>query len=1069
MLLVCLSKRLLPALILSFLCCSLNQASAQNVDKVNSAKIRSILSQNCFQCHGPDAKKRAADLRFDTKEGAFADLDGHKAIVPGDVKQSELITRITTTDADLKMPPEESGKKLTPEEIALLNRWIQEGAVWQDHWSFVTPKKTASPVIKQGNWARNPIDQFILSRLEKEGLAPSPEADRRSLIRRVTLDLTGLPPQPQDVEAFVNDQSSNAYEKVIDRLLESTHYGEHMARYWLDIARYGDTHGLHLDNYREMWPYRDWVIKAFNTNLHYDQFVVEQLAGDLLPNATRDQQIATGFNRCHVTTNEGGSIAEEVYIRNVIDRLETTGQAFMGLTLGCAVCHDHKFDPFTKTEFYQMFAFFNNLDGPAMDGNIKDSPPSLRVPNAEQSKQLKAYQDQIAAIEKQGESRTNVNEPAFQSWLGWKQQIQKTGSNPDLSIPQPGGLLAAYRLDEKEGTHAINQVNPKNNATVKGKPHWVAGKFANGFQFAPGSYLDLGKTGQFTKATPFSFAIWVKTNGATSGPIISSLNPNSRERGYDLQITNRSLSVRLIDRWPGYAVQVQTKNNEITPNQWHHVCVTYDGSAKAHGVAIYVDGKSSELTISSDSFKNTTPLNSATLLLGYSSTKAHLKNGFVDEFRIYDHELSETEVNQVYFDNQIAPVLQLAVDKRSPEQTELLRQYYLNQFDSEYRKLLAKKVQVKAQEERLTQALPTTLVFRERKEIREAFDLKRGQYDQKGEKVARKTPAQFPQMAAEWPVNRLGLAKWLVAPNHPLTARVAVNRFWQQLFGVGIVETSEDFGNQGSAPVHPELLDWLAVDFQEHHWDVKRFMKQLLMSATYRQSSNVTPALYQKDPKNRLLARGPRFRLDAETLRDQALAVSGLLVPTVGGPSVKPPQPDGLWHAVGYSGSNTVRFKKDTGPDKVFRRGLYTFWKRTSPPPEMTTFDAPSREACTTRRERTNTPLQALLLLNDPQYLEAARALGQRMMKEGGKSPEERIQFAYTLATAKPITPADLKLTLNTFQDMLKHYQSDQKAATELIAVGESKPDATLNPQELAAWTMVANLILNLDEVLSKN
>jgi len=1069
MLLVCLSKRLLPALILSFLCCSLNQASAQNVDKVNSAKIRSILSQNCFQCHGPDAKKRAADLRFDTKEGAFADLDGHKAIVPGDVKQSELITRITTTDADLKMPPEESGKKLTPEEIALLNRWIQEGAVWQDHWSFVTPKKTASPVIKQGNWARNPIDQFILSRLEKEGLAPSPEADRRSLIRRVTLDLTGLPPQPQDVEAFVNDQSSNAYEKVIDRLLESTHYGEHMARYWLDIARYGDTHGLHLDNYREMWPYRDWVIKAFNTNLHYDQFVVEQLAGDLLPNATRDQQIATGFNRCHVTTNEGGSIAEEVYIRNVIDRLETTGQAFMGLTLGCAVCHDHKFDPFTKTEFYQMFAFFNNLDGPAMDGNIKDSPPSLRVPNAEQSKQLKAYQDQIAAIEKQGESRTNVNEPAFQSWLGWKQQIQKTGSNPDLSIPQPGGLLAAYRLDEKEGTHAVNQVNPKNNATVKGKPHWVAGKFANGFQFAPGSYLDLGKTGQFTKATPFSFAIWVKTNGATSGPIISSLNPNSRERGYDLQITNRSLSVRLIDRWPGYAVQVQTKNNEITPNQWHHVCVTYDGSAKAHGVAIYVDGKSSELTISSDSFKNTTPLNSATLLLGYSSTKAHLKNGFVDEFRIYDHELSETEVNQVYFDNQIAPVLQLAVDKRSPEQTELLRQYYLNQFDSEYRKLLAKKVQVKAQEERLTQALPTTLVFRERKEIREAFDLKRGQYDQKGEKVARKTPAQFPQMAAEWPVNRLGLAKWLVAPNHPLTARVAVNRFWQQLFGVGIVETSEDFGNQGSAPVHPELLDWLAVDFQEHHWDVKRFMKQLLMSATYRQSSNVTPALYQKDPKNRLLARGPRFRLDAETLRDQALAVSGLLVPTVGGPSVKPPQPDGLWHAVGYSGSNTVRFKKDTGPDKVFRRGLYTFWKRTSPPPEMTTFDAPSREACTTRRERTNTPLQALLLLNDPQYLEAARALGQRMMKEGGKSPEERIQFAYTLATAKPITPADLKLTLNTFQDMLKHYQSDQKAATELIAVGESKPDATLNPQELAAWTMVANLILNLDEVLSKN
>ncbi|MFH1302302.1 MAG: DUF1553 domain-containing protein, partial [Planctomycetota bacterium] len=398
-----------------------------------------------------------------------------------------------------------------------------------------------------------------------------------------------------------------------------------------------------------------------------------------------------------------------------------------------------------------------------------------------------------------------------------------------------------------------------------------------------------------------------------------------------------------------------------------------------------------------------------------------------------------------------------------------LRQYYLNQFDSEYRKLLAKKVQVNAQEERLTQSLPTTLVFREQKEIKEAFDLKRGQYDQKGEKVARKTPAQFPQMAAEWPVDRLGLAKWLVAPSHPLTARVAVNRFWQQLFGIGIVETSEDFGNQGANPSHPELLDWLAVDFQEHHWDVKRFMKQLLMSAAYRQSSNVTPELYKKDPKNRLLARGPRFRLDAETLRDQALAVSGLLVPTIGGPSVKPPQPDGLWFAVGYSGSNTVRFTKDSGADKVFRRGMYTFWKRTSPPPEMSTFDAPSREACTMRRERTNTPLQALLLLNDPQYLEAARALGERMMKEGGKTPEERIQFAYKLATAKPMAPENLTLTLNTFKDMLSHYQSDPKAATELIAVGESKPDAALNPQELAAWTMVANLVLNLDEVLSKN
>ncbi|QDT77910.1 Planctomycete cytochrome C [Gimesia maris] len=1069
MLLLCLSKRLVPALLLTVFCGTTTAVWAQNADKVSPTKIRSILSENCFQCHGPDVKKRAADLRFDTEEGAFADLGGHKAIVPGKVKESELITRITTADEDLKMPPAESGKKLTTEEVNLLTRWIEQGAEWQDHWSFVTPVKPAPPAVKQTDHVINPIDQFILARLEKEGMKASTEADRRDLIRRVTLDLTGLPPAPAEVEAFVNDKSPNAYEKVVDRLLESPHYGEHMSRYWLDIARYGDTHGLHLDNYREMWPYRDWVINAFNTNMHYDQFVIEQLAGDLLPNPTLEQQIATGFNRCHVTTNEGGSIAEEVYVRNVIDRVETTGQAFMGLTLGCAVCHDHKFDPFTKTEFYQMFAFFNNLDGPAMDGNIKDSPPSVRVPNAAQSKQLEAYKTQIAAIEQQGENRTKTNEPAFQSWLEWKQQILKTGSNPDLSIPQPGGLLAAYPLNEKTEATAADLKNEKNKATVKGAPKWVAGKFENGFQFAPGSYLDLGKTGQFAKGTPFSFAIWVKTNGKTSGPIVSSINPNSRERGYDLQITNQNLGVRLIDRWPGYAVEVKTANNEITANQWHHVCVTYDGSAKAHGVAIYVDGKQSELTISSDSFKKTTSLNSATLTLGHSATNAHLTNGFVDEFRIYDHELTETEVNQVYFDNQVDPVLKLAADKRTPQQTELLRQYYLNQFDSEYRKLLAKKVQIKSQEEKLIQSLPTTLVFRERNNVKEAFDLKRGQYDQKGDKVDRKTPSQFPAMAAEWPVNRLGLAKWLVSPSHPLTSRVAVNRFWQQLFGTGIVETSEDFGNQGAPPSHPELLDWLAVDFQEHQWDVKRFMKQMVMSATYRQSSNVTPELYKKDPKNRLLARGPRFRLDAETLRDQALAISGLLVPKVGGPSVKPPQPDGLWFAVGYSGSNTVRFKQDTGPEKVFRRGMYTFWKRTSPPPEMSTFDAPSREACTMRRERTNTPLQALLLLNDPQYMEAARALGERIIKEGGNTSEERIKFAYLLATGKPVSAEDLTLMQNTFQDMQSYYQDDPKAATELIAVGESKPDPKLNPQELAAWTMIANLILNLDEVLTKN
>ena len=765
--------------------------------------IRPILSDNCFACHGPDVRQRKAKLRLDTRDGAFAELrGGGHAIVPGKIDDSVLVERITADDPSQRMPPAKSRKRLTEAQIELLQRWIAQGAPYTAHWSFIAPVRPELPKVKNAAWPRDPVDRFILARLEGVGLQPSPEANKTTLIRRVTLDLTGLPPTPAEVDAFLADTSPNAYEKVVDRLLRSPRYGEHMARFWLDAARYGDTHGLHLDNYREMWPYRDWVIRAFNANKPYDQFVIEQLAGDLLPNATLDQIVATGFNRCHVTTSEGGSIEEEVYVRNVVDRVETTGTVFMGLTIGCCRCHDHKFDPVSSKEFYQFFAFFNSLDGPALDGNAALPAPTVRVPTKEQTEQVDRTRQRIAAL------RKRIDAEAAEAW--------------------------------------------------------------------------------------------------------------------------------------------------------------------------------------------------------YTKSQAALVS---------------------------------------------------------LRKQLAAAEKERA---RLEKQMPATLVFRERPTPKPSYVLKRGEYEQRGEQVGRETPKFLPSLPPKAKRDRLALARWLVSPEHPLTARVEVNRLWQQLFGVGIVKTTEDFGSQGEPPSHPALLDYLAVQFREEGWDIKKMMKRLVLSATYRQSSRVTKDRLAKDPENRLLSRGPRFRLDAEMLRDQALFVSGLLVEKLGGPSVKPPQPSGLWEAVGYTGSNTKNFVPDHGHEKVHRRSLYTFWKRTAPPPEMNTFDAPSRESCIVRRERTNTPLQALLLMNDPQFVEAARTLAERALKEGGATPEQRLTFLFRVTTARRPDANELSELLAAYREHLACFHRDEAKAKQLISVGELKADASLNPSGLAAWTMIANLLLNLDEVINK-
>jgi mono/diheme cytochrome c family protein len=1005
-------------------------------------QILPILSENCFACHGPDASKRKAKLRLDTKEGAFAELrSGGRAIVPGKSADSALVERITSDDPTSIMPPPKTGKRLTAVQIDLLKRWIDQGAKWSQHWAFVPPVRPALPKVGAASWPSNGIDYFILARLEKEGLKPSPEADRVTLIRRVTLDLTGLPPTPEEVDAFLADRSPEAYEKVIDRLLRSSRYGEHAARYWLDAARYGDTHGLHLDNYREMWPYRDWVIKAFNTNLPFDRFIVEQLAGDLLPGATLEQQVASGFNRCHVTTSEGGSIEEEVYVRNVVDRVDTLGTVFLGLTTGCARCHDHKYDPITQKDYYSLFAFFNSCDEGALDGNAARYPPIVRVATAEHREALarlekkvadirKAIADEVARVKYEEPPDAAKSEPPARKEIVWIDDDLPAGAKPSAD----GGVNGRWQFVSRP-EHPVYSGTKASMRSAEGlSQHFFEGanpglKVGLGDVLFAYVYLDPSKppreimlqwhTGEWKHR-----AYW----GENVIPWGADSTGERRRMG---DLPARGQWVRL---------EVEAAQVGLTPGM-----VINGWAFTQHGGTVYWDRAG---------IVTQTPQG------GQSS--ASLSNWLK----------TQRASGGAGLPRELQAIVKMAPAKHNAAQKKQLRDYFVENVWTKSRPTFAplhrQLKEAEKEKEALDKQLPATLVSKERPQPRPAYILKRGEYDQRGLLVGRDTPGFLPPLPKDAPRDRLGFARWLVAPNHPLTARVAVNRFWQQFFGTGLVKTAEDFGAQGEPPSHPELLDWLAVEFREDGWDVKRFMKRLVMSATYRQSARVTADRLAKDPDNRLLSRGPRFRLDAETLRDQALFVGGMLVERLGGPSVKPPQPRGLWEAVAYTGSNTARFTPDTGPEKVHRRSLYTFWKRTSPPPQMTALDAPSRESCTVRRERTDTPLQALLLLNEKQYVECARGLAERVLREGGATPEARVAYLFRLATARRPDAKEAAELLSVYRDSLAEYSRDVEAARKLISVGETKPDAKLNPAELAAWTVVANLVLNLDEVLNK-
>lgn len=999
--------------------------------------IRPILSNRCFACHGPDEEHREAGFRLDQKESAFGEADsGEHPLVAGKLQQSELWRRITSTDNDLRMPPADSNKPLKPEQIELIRQWIEQGAKYSGHWSLTPPKRPPLPKVSQSDWPREDIDRFILARLEKEKLTPSPEADKIALLRRVTLDLTGLPPTLAEVDAFLADDSEGAYEKVVDRLLKSSRFGEHFARYWLDAARYGDTHGLHLDNYREMWPYRDWVIQSYNDNKPFNDFLVEQLAGDLLSNATTDQQVATGFLRCNVTTGEGGSIAEEVYVRNVNDRVTTFATVYMGATFECTRCHDHKFDPYTQKDYYSLFAYFNSINGAPLDGNKKDHAPVVRVASADQKKQQSEFDRKLASLNQRLVAPWPAVDAAQQLWAAKLREEQPAAKNADWRVIEPTRFTSQGKAELKKlDDHSI---------------------LASGPNPAKEVYEIIGEL-------PVAGVQTIQLEGLidkslTAGGAGRSSNSNvvlTEFEAYTATADKR-------DDWKQIEFTAAWADHEQTDGDFK-IGNAIDGKPQT-GWAIQGHVKRENRTAR---FLASTPLGKQGSLL-----KVVLKHESVHTQHTFGRvRLAVSAANTLPHSipaNIIKLVNKQVSDRSDAEQNELQKYYRdLVSSDAELAKVRAEIKTLQKQRDQLSQNTPTTLVFKETPKPKDAFLLFRGEYDQKREKVTRRTPTSLPLLGEEPPKDRLELAKWLVHPDHPFTARVAVNRIWQQLFGTGIVKTSEDFGSQGEPPSHPELLDFLAIEFMESGWNTKQLIKQLVMSATYRQTARVTPELLQRDQSNRLLARGPRYRLAAEAIRDQALAVSGLLREHVGGPPVKPPQPNGLWYAVAYSGSNTAKFVADKDPAKTHRRTIYTFLKRTAVAPQISTFDGPSRESSCVRRERTNTPLQALLLFNDVQFIEAARALAARAFHEGGGSAKSRAAYMFRLATCRRPTENELADLVAGFQEDLAVFEKDQESAKKLLNfanTGELPPETA----ELAAWTMTANMILNLDEVLNK-
>jgi hypothetical protein len=1012
-------------------------------------EIRPLLSDNCFHCHGPDASSRMVNLRLDLKEEAFSSRKSGVLIVPGKPDESLLYKRIAEPRKALRMPPPQAHKELTQEQVSLVKRWIEEGAKWEEHWAWKAPTKQAPPAVKNEAWVRNAIDRFILARLESEGLSPAPPADKRTLIRRVALDLTGLPPKPHEVEQFLNDKSPDAYEKMVDRYFASPHYGEHRARYWLDAARYADTHGIHIDNYREMWPYRDWVIQAYNRNMPFDQFTLEQLAGDMLPNPTLDQRIATGFQRCNVTTNEAGIIEEEYEEIYAKDRADTVGAVWLGMTVGCATCHDHKFDPIKSSDFYALGAFFRNTTQHVYDENVYDTQPTIVVPRERDRDRWIALYARRTELLRAMDAMRATPPAGFAAWLA-----QRSPAESPRPLAPEDELYTAdfFRLLAGNPGPVLGESPVPNREAVWFPEHGNKG-------IAVEDFPDFDAEKPFTVSTQFYLP-----EKLVNYTIASRRDSRADGKGWSLSVNDRTVVFSLTGG-AADGFEFRTDRQGLFRNAtWNHITVTYDGSRSQSGLRMYVNGAPMPLhgrQIKPEKLRgNIKP--DVPLLLG-----SGLAKGAIADFRAFGRAVTETEARLLAEWPQVEAALLKRSGALSEEDKRSLLSYYLTLEDAEFYKLATELATLNAEAKEIADRGALTHVMVEREDqMPYAHVLFRGAYDQRRERVEAHTPSVLPPMPSSLPKNRLGLAKWLMSESNPMTARVTVNRMWQEIFGTGIVRTADDFGSQGEPPVNQALLDWMAIDFRESGWDMKRFYKQLLLSNTYQQASIATPLKLEKDPQNRLLSRGPRFRMDAELVRDYALAASGLLAPRIGGPSVKPYQPEGIWEAVAMHSSNTRFYQQDSG-ESLYRRSMYTFWKRSAPPPSMEIFNAPTRESCTVLRERTNTPLQALVTMNDPQFFEAARVLAQSALLQA-PTFDERLQWMAQRLLARPLNAREQALAEGAFSDYRTYYVAHPDDARKMLRHGDSAPDPSLPEGEFAAYTMLANQLMNLDEVLNK-
>ena len=1017
--------------------------------------VQPILSENCYHCHGPDSGTRepkSAPLRLDIEKEAFAVReDGKPVIVKGKPEESLMVKLMHEKDLDKIMPPPASHKTLKPEQIALFEKWIAQGAPYEAHWSFIPVKRPEQPAAGK-DWAVNPIDHFIADKLAQHGLKPNPTEDPARFYRRLHLDLTGLPPSPEETAAFTWDK----LDQEVDRLLATTASAEHFARQWLDAARYADTHGIHIDNYRAIWPYRDWVVRAFQSNMPWDQFTTEQMAGDLLPNRTLQQQVATGFNRCLATTGEGGAIPEEYDAIYAKDRVETVSAVWLGLTTGCAACHDHKFDPISTKEFYSLTAFFRNTPMSALDGNNAEHPPNVFVPQGDDGARWDALVGEIPATEKALAARNTEARPEFDAWLAKATIAPPENSDAALAIHLPmtegdGPLRGEIDGQSREWPSTLTRIDaPLGKAPV-----------------ISDTPVDLGDLGSFARTESVTYGGFIRVEGAPTGAVIARMNPAENYRGWDLYLQGGRAATHVIDTWEATGSKVIAPQ-PLASGQWQHVMITFNGSQPSDKTCtIYINGKAVK---SEASHKAVGPniQTAVPLTLGSRHNNDSKLNGKValQDFRFYRRLLAPQEIAAIAQNSVLQHIASLPADQRTKAQLDSLFQYYLTNVDVPAQQLRDKVADLKEEQANIKKRGSVSLVMAEKPGEPFAHVLTRGVYSDKAEKVAPTTPAVLPPMAADAPKNRLGLARWLNDPANPLPARVTMNRAWYYLFGTGIVESNDDFGIMGARPSHPKLLDWLAAEFVDSKWDYRHMVKLMVTSAAYRQSGTVSPEKLEKDPANRLISRGPRYRMDAEVIRDSALAASGLLSPKTGGPPVRPYQPEGIWEAVAMKESNTRFYKQDSG-ESLYRRSIYTMWKRTAPNPAMEILNAPSREVFCVRRDRTNTPLQAFVTLNDPQFIEASRRLAENAMKSSA-DPAARLDFISLRLISRTLSADERKLALATHAAALESYKADAKQAQSLVANGETKADPALDVTELAAWTLVSSQLLNLDETLNK-